>query len=178
MGARATDVLEYTTFPGMTYQVGLGPASAISGTAAAGTTVICRIDLGGAINTATFEHSIDGGATWLDQDTLCAGSNSIGSTGLTMTWGAGSDLVLGATYTWTNVPITLNGNQRTQDPELLKLIFVDVETVASMYVTTKKSGGTSRLLSGLADGDIEELNILTIVSAVGVNKVRAYWGEY
>jgi hypothetical protein len=177
MGARATDVLEYTTFPGMTYQVGLGPASVVSGTAAANTTVICRIDKGGAINTATFEYSINGGTTWLDQDTLCAGSNSIGATGLTMTWGAGSDLVLGATYTWTNIPIVLNGCLTTSDPELLRLDVMDAETIASLVVTTKRSGTAQRTVN-IVEGDKLELNISTIVSAVGVNKAWAFWGEF
>lgn len=175
MGARATDFQEYTSFPGMTYQTGLGPASTVSadGSVAAGTTVVYTIALGGPIGTATFTRSINGGAP--SEAALTAGTNT--ADGLTMTWGAGSDLVLGATYTWTNVPVVLNGRTATQDPELLRLDIVDCESVASLSVTTKRSGSTARSVT-IVEGDKLELNIYTIVSAVGINRAWAYWGDY
>jgi hypothetical protein len=160
----------------MTYQTGLGPASVVSadGSVAVGTTVVYAIALGGPIGTATFTRSVNGGAPSVAA--LTAGTNT--ADGLTMTWGAGSDLVLGTTYTWTNVPVVLNGHLETQDHETLKLEFVDVESTASMSVTTKRSGSTARTLSALADGDEFDLNAYTITAAVGVNRLRVWWGDY
>lgn len=178
MGARATDFQEYTSFPGMTYQTGLGPASPITVNTAveANTTVVVTIAQGGAVGVATFTYSVNGGAA--SEPALTAGSNGIGTTGLIITWGVTGNLVLGATYTWTNVPVVLNGHTETQDHETLEFEFVDVETTASMSVTTKRSGATSRTLNGLTDGYKHELNAYTITNAVGVNRLRVWWGDY
>jgi hypothetical protein len=160
----------------MTYQTGLGPACAVTadGTVAANTTVVYTIALGGAVGAATFTRSVNGGAPSVAAAT--AGTNT--ADGLTMTWGTGSNLVLGATYTWTNVPIVLNGHTQTLDHETLELEFVDVESTASMSVKTKRSGSTARTLTGLTDGYKRELNVYQITAAVGVNRLRVYWGDY
>lgn len=176
MSARATDALEFSVFPGITYQTGLGPACVISGTAAAGTSVVVDIDLGGAVGAATFRYSLDGGSTWLDEDTLTAGSNSIGLTGLTMTWGTGENLVLGTKYTWTNVPVSL-ANRDCKEVYPLSIKILDCESTASMNVTTGASGSASRPLT-LTEGEAIELDARSIVSAVGLNRIRAYWGDY
>lgn len=176
MGARQTDFQEYTTFPGMTYQTGLGPASVVSadGSVVANTTVVYTIALGGAVGVATFTRAVNGGTP--SEAALTAGTNT--ADGLTMTWGTGSDLVLGATYTWTNVPIVLNGHKETQDHETLELEFVDVGTTPSISLLTKRSGSTARTLTGLADGYKHELNAYSITAATGINKLRVWWGDY
>lgn len=178
MGARETDFQEYTVFPGMTYQTGLGPVSPITvnTTVAANTTVIAEVVLGGAIGVATFRTSVDGGA--FSAPAATAGSNGIATTGLVITWGGGSNLVLGTRYTWTNVPVRLNTHRETSDHETLKLEFVDVEAVASLGVTTKRSGENTRTLTGLVDGKEVSLNVYSITSAVGVNKLRVFWGDH
>lgn len=177
MGARETDFLEYTVFPGMTYQTGLGPVSPITvnTTVAANTTVVVEVVLGGAVGVATFRYSLNGAAFTAPAAT--AGSNGIGTTGLIITWGVG-DLIVGTKYTWTNVPVRLNTHRETSDHETLKLEFVDVEAVASLGVTTKRSGEYIRTLTGLVDGKEVSLNVYSITSAVGVNKLRVFWGDH
>lgn len=176
MSARATDAQEFTSFPGMTYQTGLGPACVISGTAAAGTSVVVDIDKGGAVGVATFRYSLDGGTTWLAEDTLTAGSNSIGTTGLTMTWGTSEVLVLGAKYAWTNVPVSL-ANRLTKEVYPISLKVLDCASTASVSVTTGASPDTARTLT-LTEGETIELDARSIASAVGLTRLRAYWGDY
>lgn len=175
MGARAKDALQYSSFPGMTYQTGLGPVCVISGSAPANTAILFEIDKGGAVGVATFRWSTDDGATWGAEDVLTAGSNTLAN-GITITWGTGSSLVLGAKYRWNNVPISLL-SATTLSPGTLKLEFIDVESGGgSITCRTAASGHPSRTFS-VADNDVLELDVFEIVSATAINKLRAYWGD-
>lgn len=175
MGARAKDALQYSGFPGMTYQTGLGPACVISGSAAANTSILFEIDLGGAAGTATFRWSVDDGATWGAEDVLTASSNTLAN-GLTITWGTGSALVLGARYRWNNVAIPLQSST-TLSPGTLKIEFLDVESGGGTFTCRTAASGHPLRTFSVADNDVLELDVVEIVSASAVNGIRVYWGD-
>jgi hypothetical protein len=176
MGAQAKDALQYSSFPGMTYQTGLGPVSVISGTAPADTSILFEIDLGGAVGTATFKWSLDDGATWEAENQLTATSNGVNS-GITMTWGAGSNLVLGAKYRWNNTVVPLS-SATTKSPGVLKIDFLDVETGGGIFTCRAAADGHPLRTFNVVDGESLELDVYEIVSVTDVNKIRVYWGDY
>ncbi|MDY6904085.1 MAG: DUF2586 domain-containing protein [Thermodesulfobacteriota bacterium] len=87
-------------------QSGTGPAGAASGSPASNADAVVEILTGGALETATYRVSEDGGTTWGDETTTPAnGQVAIGSTGVTITLEAGTH-VSGDTYSTTiRVPI-------------------------------------------------------------------------
>ncbi|MDK2955414.1 MAG: hypothetical protein PWQ57_910 [Desulfovibrionales bacterium] len=79
---------------------GTGPDAAISGVAAANADVVVRIAASGALGTATYELSLDGGDTYTDPAaTESDGQVTISATGTTLVLGAG-DQVAGDTYSY------------------------------------------------------------------------------
>lgn len=87
---------------GAVTQSGAGPAVTLTGTPNDDYDLRIEVDLAGALATATFRWSIDGGATWVLEDVVTAATVALtnGSTivtGLTANFAAGT-YVLGETY--------------------------------------------------------------------------------
>ena len=80
-------------------QSGAGPAMTLTGTPDDYYLGIVQMLSGGARGTATFRHSLDGGATWSDA-ILTAATYAL-SNGVTLNFPVGT-YVLGETYSWTN----------------------------------------------------------------------------
>jgi hypothetical protein len=71
--------------------VGDGPDAAVSGTPAENADVVVEIVVGGALETATYRVSEDGGETWdTTESTPANGEIAIGDTGMTLTLEAGT----------------------------------------------------------------------------------------
>lgn len=80
---------------------GTGPSAAASGTPAGNADAIVEIVVGGALGTATYKLSEDGGTTWGDTTpTPVNGQIAIGTTGATLTLEVGTH-VAGDTYSFT-----------------------------------------------------------------------------
>ncbi len=82
-----------------------GPNITVTGTPTVWVDVIVEIMLGGALLTATYRYSLDGGATYTDAAVTPAATFEIPNTGLTLNFAAGT-YVLGNTYTfhtWTSI---------------------------------------------------------------------------
>jgi len=72
---------------------GTGPEASVSGTPAGNADAVVKIITGGALGTATYKLSEDGGETWGSEDTTPAnGQIAIGSTGVTLTLGSGDQV--------------------------------------------------------------------------------------
>lgn len=82
-------------------QTGLGPAVTLTGQASEDLAGRIEITLGGALGTAEFRWSKDGGATWFASGILTAATVALGTTGLTANFPAGT-YVLATTYDWTS----------------------------------------------------------------------------
>lgn len=82
-------------------QVGSGPAVTLSGTAKNDYDATVEMVLGGALGTATFKYTLDGGETWSPVLTTTGGGTYLmPSTGVTLTFAAGTH-VAGTTHTFT-----------------------------------------------------------------------------
>lgn len=103
-------------------QTGTGPAATATGVPGGNADAVVKIDAGGALGTATYQLSEDGGATWgASTATPVNGQITIGSTGVTLTLGAGDQVTddeyefavrasIGpVTHIGTGPEITLNG---------------------------------------------------------------------
>jgi len=105
-------------------QTGTGPVVTLTGTALVSADLVIKIRLGGAVATATFDWSTDGGVTWVATAVVTASTVLLGSTGITANFAAGTyviattycaqTLVAGAGYvTMTVANIGVRGNQHT-----------------------------------------------------------------
>lgn len=79
---------------------GGGPAVTLTGAPVDRFDGIVKITLGGAVGTATFQYSLDGGDTW-SQVITTAATYLMPNSGVTLNFAAGT-YVLAATYTWTS----------------------------------------------------------------------------
>jgi hypothetical protein len=71
-------------------QTGGGPVVTLTGTPLDDYDIVIEMDLGGAVATATFKWSIDGGATYEAEDVLTAATVALTGTGLTANFAAGT----------------------------------------------------------------------------------------
>ncbi|MFO7179578.1 MAG: hypothetical protein DIU78_012850 [Pseudomonadota bacterium] len=76
---------------------GGGPAVTLTGTPAGDYQLVIEITKAGAVSTAEFRWSIDGGESWEAEDVVTAATVALGSTGITANFAAGS-YVLAETY--------------------------------------------------------------------------------
>lgn len=94
-------------------QTGGGPAVTVAGSATNHFSFVGTIVLGGALGTATFTYSLDGGKNTSAVLTVPAGgSYVIPGTGLTLTFPAGT-YVADEVYTFTSTPATYNSSDLT-----------------------------------------------------------------
>lgn len=94
--------LTFTGTPtnGAVTQTGTGPAVTVTGTPVGEYDFIVEITTGGAVDSAVFRWSSDGGATYTSGVTVAA-TVALGATGVTANFAAGT-YVLAATYEWTS----------------------------------------------------------------------------
>lgn len=92
-------------------ETGTGPLVAISnGTPSTDINGKIEITTGGTLGTSQFRWSIDDGATWVASNVPTAASVTLGTTGLTATFPAGT-YVIATTYTWKSYAALGNGGQ-------------------------------------------------------------------
>jgi hypothetical protein len=113
-------------------QSGAGPVITIAGNPNMGASLRIEIQTGGAVGTATFRWSLDGGATWLASAVATTGGVIVLSTadivtGITATFPAGT-YVSAETYTW---PLTAGGGEIAVSGDANYDCHVRVEVITS-----------------------------------------------
>lgn len=137
---------------GTVTQTGTGPLPSLSGTPNDRYDLKVEIMLGGAVATARFRYSLDGGLTW-SQTRVTAASFAVPNTGITVTFTAGT-YVLGEVYSATCHPAQLDGTDLTAlqtavlaSPRLWDMLIIAGEGVSTAATQATLFAGVSAMLT-------------------------------
>ena len=134
--------------------VGTGPEAVVSGTAAESGSFVVKIAVGGALGTAKYKLSEDGGATWgAEVTTNAGGAIALGTSGVTLTLTAGTHVMddtysvavqapIGAiTKTGTGAAVTVSGTVKCAADVVFKVVTGGLRNAATYQLSL--DGGDS-----------------------------------